>query len=120
MANERHYEAKKYAHSLDYSYGRYPAYYKALITNIDSARVSKDVFMEIVCEARLNLSEDPDATSVYPRPIKWWNVDLPNYVLIARDDKDAYWAFTMADEQIMKQLDEAYADIDAKRATAGR
>lgn len=110
MASGRYYEAKKYAYSLDYSHGRYDNYHKALLTNLYSEAVGRSVFMRLVTEAHKDLAQ-PDATSRHPYPIHWWNVDLPDFVLIAKDgEQENYWAFTRRSEEIMqdwaKELDE--------------
>jgi hypothetical protein len=114
MDNKRYYEAKKYAHSLDYSYERYHDYHKALIQIVWSSPVSEEKFMAIARDAKVDLNV-PDAISEHPHPIRWWNVNLPDYVLIAKDgEQDNYWAFTALDDRIMQNLAEAYAESDTR------
>jgi hypothetical protein len=114
MNGKRYYEAKKYAHSLNYSHRLYQDYNKALIQNVWSRPISKDKFMAIARDAKLDL-DVPDAISEHPHPIKWWNVDLPDYVLIAKDgEQDNYWAFTALDDRMMQNLEEAFAESDAR------
>lgn len=114
--NERHYEAARYAQSLDYSAGLYPDYHKALITNIYSHSVLPEEFAALASQADIDL-EHPDATSKEPHPILWWNVDLPTHVLLAKDGEpgqDNYWAVTTQDEAMMQRLAEAFRAEEEK------
>jgi hypothetical protein len=120
VTSERYYDAEKYAHSLEYSHGRYHDYHTSLVTNLYSAAIDRAQFMEIAREAGIDLNR-PDATSEHPHRILWWNVDVPNHVLLAKHGElEYYWAFSTADDNIMRQLASAYAENDAKRAAEGR
>ncbi len=108
MYEDRYYEAKKYARSLDYSHDKYKDYHKALVDILYGCHVHRREFMKLANEAGIDLMQ-PDARSEHPHPVLWWNVDLPNHVLLARDGEQSnYWAFTTTDERLSKQLAEAW------------
>jgi hypothetical protein len=108
MVSERYHEAKKYAYSLDRSYRRYENYHKALLANLYSEAIDANEFVRLAKVANVDLSQ-PDATSESPHRILWWNVDLPDYVLLAKDGGERnYWAFTRRSDQIMQQLAKAF------------
>ncbi len=117
MASGQYYEAKKYAFSLDYSHGRYESYHQALLMNLYSEAVERAIFMKLAKEAHIDLAQ-PDETSTYPHPIHWWNVDLSDYVLLAKDgEQENYWAFTRRGDEIMQRLAKAF-DEEANTATS--
>lgn len=118
MANERYYDATKYAHDLDSSHDQGGDYHELLCRSLYSEAIPADEFEKISRDAGVDLTK-PDAESKHPSPIMWWNVATPTYVLIARDrERENHWGFPVRAEALMKRLAQHFDGKDAEEATA--
>jgi len=117
VAQDRYYDATKYAHDLDESHDRDQVYHHALCKSLDSKAIPAADFEQIAREAGVDLKK-PDATSQYPQPVQWWNVATRTHVLIAQDGEgEKHWAFPVRSDARMKKLAQRVDEKDREERT---